>query len=109
LEEVVAQFERILFQRNRLILRGVTDCHLADKRTNLPAPALSPSVKGVVAMADHPTLSFKGPRDHTRIDLREDYEVRYWCKKLGVTPDVLRAVVEKVGDSVDAVENEIRG
>jgi hypothetical protein len=56
-------------------------------------------------MADH--LTFRGPQDRTRINLSEDYEVHYWCKKLGVTPDVLRAAVEKVRNSVAAVEKEI--
>ena len=55
-------------------------------------------------MADH--LTFKGPQDRTRTNLSEDYEVRYWCKKLSVTPDALRAAVEKVRNSVAAVENE---
>jgi Protein of unknown function (DUF3606) len=46
--------------------------------------------------------SKKGPQDPTRINLTEDYEVRYWSKKLRVTPDRLRAAIEKVGDSVKA-------
>jgi hypothetical protein len=56
-------------------------------------------------MADDRTL--KGPQDRTRISLSEDYEVRYWCKKFGVTPDVLRTAVEKVGNSAKAVEDEL--
>jgi Protein of unknown function (DUF3606) len=56
-------------------------------------------------MADDP--SKRGPQDRSRISLGEDYEVRYWCKKYGVTPDVLRAAVEKVGNSAKAVEAEL--
>jgi hypothetical protein len=52
--------------------------------------------------------SKKGPQDPTRINLTEDYEVRYWSKKLRVTPDRLRAAIEKVGDSVKAVEYELK-
>jgi Protein of unknown function (DUF3606) len=56
-------------------------------------------------MADDRTL--KGPQDRTRISLSEDYEVRYWCKKFGVTPDVLRA--DKLGrfDAAMAGDNQI--
>ena len=52
--------------------------------------------------------SKKGPQDRSRISLNEDYEVRYWCKKFGVTPDKLREAVEKVGNSADAVEKELK-
>jgi hypothetical protein len=51
----------------------------------------------------------KGVQDRTRISLSEDYEVRYWCEKLSVTADELRAAVKRVGNSAKAVENEIRG
>jgi hypothetical protein len=58
-------------------------------------------------MADDP--SKRGPQDRSRISLSEDYEVRYWCKKFGVTPDILRTAVEKVGNSAEAVEKELAG
>lgn len=50
----------------------------------------------------------KGPQDRNRISLSEDYEVRYWSKKFGVTPEQLRKVVGKVGNSVAAVERELK-
>ena len=52
--------------------------------------------------------SKKGPQDRNRINLSEDYEVRYWSEKFGVTPDRLRAAVEKVGNSAKAVEEELK-
>ena len=58
-------------------------------------------------MADDKTL--KGPQDRSGINLDGDYEVRYWCKKFTVTPDKLRAAVEKVGNSAKAVESELAG
>jgi Protein of unknown function (DUF3606) len=58
-------------------------------------------------MADDKTL--KGPQDRSRISLSEDYEVRYWCEKFGVTEEELRAAVKRVGNSAKAVENEISG
>jgi len=57
-------------------------------------------------MADDP--SKRGPQDRSRNNLSEDYEVRYWCKKFAVTPDVLRAAVQKFGNSTE-VETELAG
>ena len=36
-------------------------------------------------------------RDRDRINVKEDYELRYWTKELGVTPEKLKQTVEKVG------------
>jgi len=57
-------------------------------------------------MPDDPTK--KGPQDRSRISLSEAHEVRYWSKKFGVSPDRLREVVKKVGNSVEAVERELK-
>ena len=51
--------------------------------------------------------SKRGPQDRSRVNLSEDYEVRYWSKKFKVTPDLLRAAVEKVGNTADAVEKGV--
>jgi len=52
-------------------------------------------------MADN--KSNRGGQDRERINLHEDYEVRYWTEKFGVTREALRDAVEKVGDRADAV------
>jgi hypothetical protein len=57
-------------------------------------------------MADKP--SKRGPQDRSRISTSEDYEVRYWSQKLGVSPEQLKAAVRKVGNSAKAVEKELR-
>ena len=49
----------------------------------------------------------KGIQDRTR-NTNEDYELRYWSEKLGVTQDQLKAAVNKVGNSVSAVEKELK-
>jgi hypothetical protein len=59
------------------------------------------------AMADD--LSKKGPQDRSRINSDEDYELRYWCQKFGVSEALLKAAVAKVGNSAEAVEKELRG
>ena len=44
-----------------------------------------------------------GPADRTRINLSEDYEVRYWAETFGVSKLELQAAVEKVGPMVEDV------
>jgi hypothetical protein len=58
-------------------------------------------------MADDPNK--RGPQDRSRISLSEPYEIQYWTKKFGVTPDELREVIKKVGNSAKAVDSEING
>ncbi len=53
--------------------------------------------------------SKSGGQDRTRISLREDYEVRDWSKKFGVTADELRAAVKAVGNEAKAVEAHLKG
>jgi hypothetical protein len=50
----------------------------------------------------------KGMQDRTRINTSEDYELRYWSEKFGVSRDQLKAAVNKVGNSVSAVEKELK-
>jgi hypothetical protein len=45
-----------------------------------------------------------GGQDRKRIAVSEDYELRSWAKKFGVTPDELKRAVEAVGDQADKVE-----
>lgn len=58
-------------------------------------------------MADDRTK--KGPQDRSRVNLSEEYEVRYWSEKFGVTAAQLRDAVSKVGNSAAAVEKELAG
>jgi hypothetical protein len=57
-------------------------------------------------MADDKTN--RGPQDRSRINLSEDYEVRYWTDKFGVSKAQLEEAVREVGSSADAVEAELR-
>ena len=47
--------------------------------------------------------------DRARINLQQDYEVRYWTKELGVTEEELRKAVEQVGASADKVREQLLG
>jgi hypothetical protein len=42
--------------------------------------------------------------DRSKINMHQDYEVKYWTKHLGVTREDL---VHKVGNSAKAVEKEL--
>jgi hypothetical protein len=48
-----------------------------------------------------------GNPDRQRISLSEDYEVRDWADKFGVSEDRLRKAVEKVGNQADDVRREL--
>ena len=52
--------------------------------------------------------SLRTPADAQRVNVGEDYEVRYWTNKWNVTPQQLRAAVDKVGVMADDVERELR-
>jgi len=58
-------------------------------------------------MSDDKTKT--APQDASKINIHEDYEVRYWTKRFGVTPEQLREAVAKVGTSAAAVETELKG
>jgi hypothetical protein len=49
----------------------------------------------------------KTAQDRRRIDLNQDYELRYWCDKFGVSKDELKAAVQKVGTMADDVAREL--
>jgi hypothetical protein len=54
-------------------------------------------------------LSKKGSQDRSRINTHENYELRYWSERFGMSEDELKAAVKKVGNSAEAVEKELRG
>lgn len=46
-----------------------------------------------------------GSPDRDRINVNEDYEVRYWCQAFGVTPDQLKHAVRHAGPVADVVRD----
>ena len=50
--------------------------------------------------ARHPPL-------RNKINLAEPAQVRVWTRRLAISPDALKAVVEKAGNSVAAVVKEV--
>jgi hypothetical protein len=58
-------------------------------------------------MADDKTN--RGPADRERINVHEDYELRYWSDKFGCTYEKLKATVKKAGVMAKDVEAELKG
>ena len=52
-------------------------------------------------------LTKKDQRDRSKINMHEDFEVKYWTHELGVSREKLQQVVEKVGNSAAAVRKEL--
>jgi hypothetical protein len=57
-------------------------------------------------MADD--TSKRGPQDRNRINVNEDYEVRYWTKELNVTKERLEEAVQAVGPMADKVRSHLQ-
>ena len=49
-----------------------------------------------------------GGQDRARINVNEDYELRDWAQKFGVSKDQLKAAVQAVGDRAEAVEKHLK-
>ena len=45
----------------------------------------------------------RGAKNHALINVREDHEVRYWTKELGVDQKTLTGAVKAVGPSLENV------
>ena len=48
-------------------------------------------------------LASREPRDRTKINVHEEWELTYWAKLLGVSEGDLRKAVTEVGPGTDAV------
>jgi hypothetical protein len=58
-------------------------------------------------MADD--LTNRGVQDRSRIALNEEWEVRYWTKEFGISPDELRSAVKEAGsNSVEKVREHLK-
>ena len=53
------------------------------------------------------SLTKRGQPDRSKINMSEDFEVKYWTKALGIDREMLRTAVDKVGNSAAAVRKEL--
>jgi hypothetical protein len=51
----------------------------------------------------------RGPADRSRVNVHEDYEVRYWTGKFGCTKQQLEDAVRRVGPMARDVEEHLKG
>jgi hypothetical protein len=56
-------------------------------------------------MADD--LKNRGAQDRARLSMDEDHEVRYWTKELGISKERLASIIAPVGNSAEAVKQEL--
>jgi uncharacterized protein (DUF4415 family) len=54
-------------------------------------------------------LPTDGTTDRDRVNMNDDWEVRYWTKKFGVTKEDLGKAVRQVGPDREGVERYFRG
>ena len=57
-------------------------------------------------MAENNHIS-RGPKDRTRVDVEQDWEVLWWSKGWGVSTDALRAAVREVGPLVADLDRHL--
>jgi hypothetical protein len=51
--------------------------------------------------------SIRGAADRSRINMQEDYEVRYWTQKWNVSPEQLAAAVREAGVMAEDVARKL--
>lgn len=76
----------------------------AELTPNLPG-YLAPRHREGRPMSDD--LTKKGGQDRSRINMNEEYEVKYWSHHLGVSREDLEKAIAKVGNSAAAVRKEL--
>ncbi|MBN9306462.1 MAG: hypothetical protein BGO82_20430 [Devosia sp. 67-54] len=57
-------------------------------------------------MTDHKDMV--GDPDRARVAGGEDYEVRDFARRHGIAPDEVRDMIERVGNSREALEREVQ-
>ena len=54
------------------------------------------------------SLTKREQPDRSKINMHEDYEVKYWTHELGVTRAQLQLAIDKVGNSAAAVRKQLK-
>jgi hypothetical protein len=52
-------------------------------------------------------LNNRGPQDRSRINLNEEWEVKYWTRELGLTKEELERAVKTAGNQAAAVRQHL--
>lgn len=59
-------------------------------------------------MAENSNHISRGPRDRTRVDVDQLWELQWWSKGFGVSTEELRAAVSEVGPLVADLDRYLR-
>lgn len=54
------------------------------------------------------TLKYRRPTDTSKVQIAQDWELKYWSDRFGVSRDKLRNAVAAAGSDVDAVRSLLR-
>lgn len=54
-------------------------------------------------------LTKRGPADAGRVNIKEEFEVKYWCGKFDCTPEQLTDAVKAVGILSEDVQRHLQG
>ncbi len=77
-------------------------------KASLVCAALSSRMAGLRFPSERQMdLKQKGEPDRSKINMGDDFEVKYWLKELGVSIEKLQQVVDKVGNSAATVRKEL--
>jgi hypothetical protein len=52
--------------------------------------------------------SKRGKQDRMSINIHEDFEIRYWSKELGITPNQLKEMVQQLGNSAETIRRALK-
>jgi hypothetical protein len=58
-------------------------------------------------MAEQNNHISRGPRDRTRVDVDQDWEVTWWSKGFGVTVAELKSAIEQVGPLIADLDRRL--
>jgi len=53
-------------------------------------------------------VQYRRPTDTSKVQIGQDWEVKYWSDRFGVSRDKLRNAVATAGSDVEAVRNLLR-
>ena len=57
--------------------------------------------------AEMDNLTKRDTPDRSKINMHENWEVKYWTRELGISRAELQKIVDKVGNSAAAVRKEL--
>ena len=54
------------------------------------------------------TTKVKGPEERIKVNINEEFDIKYWTQLFGCTEAELRSAVKAIGNSIDEVRIYLR-